>query len=252
MSNLTLEEKVQLALENSERALAYCEIQKVWAAHAYCYRAQQQRYELEHFWAKEHDDIMYAHGTMAFWGRERVTEYYARGNEVMNEGKLKTMSELYPGEIENTPENLGIGDLVIRCQTTPYIEVSKDIKTAKGVFYTPGFNTENDLEGNPVAMFMVGKDAVDFIKENDGWKIWHYRDSADIGFPVDSSLLSMRLDQVMKGRTVGGTFPEPNRVILPLKEEGMFNPKKSAKFSPELPMPFDTWSEDISHAKAAE
>lgn len=247
--NLTPEEMAKQALYNSEKALAYYEIIKVWAAHAYCYRAQRQRYELEHFWAKEHDDIMYAHGTMAFWGRDTVTEYYARGNEIMNEGKLKIMSELYPGEIEDIPENLGIGDLVIRCQTTPYIEIASDLKTAKGIFNTPGFNTENDAEGKPVPMFMVGRDAVDFVRESDGWKIWHYRDSADMGFTFGPEIFDM--PGFVKGRTVEGSFPAPNRVLEPFAELGGFSTKKPANFSPELPAPYETWSEDISYSKEA-
>ena len=119
---MSLEEMVKLALEKAEnaekkaaeaemklakaetraqRAEAYMEIKNVWAAHAYCYRAQQQRYEIENFWAKEHDDIMYAHGNMAFVGKETVLNYYAKGNEVMNEGKLKLACELFPDQVEN-------------------------------------------------------------------------------------------------------------------------------------------------------
>lgn len=128
---LSWEEKTELALYNSERALAYHEVQKVWAAHAYCYRAQQQRYELEHFWAKEHDDIMYAHGPYAFIGRDVVTKYYAGDNEIMNSGKLKIMSELYPEEIQNIEDNLGIGDMVIRCQTTPHHRDSQGQQNSK-------------------------------------------------------------------------------------------------------------------------
>lgn len=246
---LTLEEKVNKALENSERALAYCEIQKVWAAHAYCYRAQAQRYELENFWAKEHDDIMYAHGNAAFVGRETVFEYYAGGNEKMNEGKLKYMSELFPGKVENVPENFGIGDLVLRFQTTPYIEIAADCKTAKGVFYTPGFNSENSRAGEPIPMILVGKECVDFVRESDGWKIWHYRDSGDLMIPLDNEFMSRPID--MDNRTVSGAFPPYNRILEPMAEQGAFTPFRVAKFSPELPEPYDSWSEDISWAKPA-
>lgn len=249
---LSQEEKIELALYNSERALAYYEIQKVWAAHAYCYRSQQQRYELEHFWAKEHDDIMYAHGPYAFVGRDVVTKYYAEGNEIMNRGKLKIMSDLYPDEIEDIEENLGIGDLVIRCQTTSYIEIAEDNKTAKGIWKTPGFNTEIDANGENVAMFMVGTDCVDFVKESDGWKIWHYRDSADFGFPVPKDLIERDPFAEGGGRTVDGAFPDPNRLLIPFAESGSFTSKRVAKFSPEFPAPYNTWSEDISWAKPAD
>lgn len=239
-----------IARRNSERALAYSEIMKVWSAHSYGYRAQQQRFELENYWAKEHDDIMYAHGTSAYVGRELVTDYYAGGNERMNRGKLKIMSELFPDEIENIDKNLGLGDLVIRCTTTPYIEVAEDCKTAKGVFYTIGFNSENDAKGDPIPMFMIGREAVDFVKESDGWKIWHLRDSPDMGFAVDPEVVLREPN--MDSRTVNGAFPKYNRNLVPFKETGRFFHRRAANFSPELPTPYDTWSDDISWAKPAE
>ncbi len=237
---MSVEEMARRALYNSEKALAYYEIIKVWAAHAYCYRAQQQRYELETYWVKEHDDIMYAHGTAAFWGREMVTKYYAEGNEIMNEGKLKLMHDLFPDQVALTEENLGIGDLVIRYQTTPYITVADDLQTAKGVFNTLGFNTENDAAGDPVGMILTGRDAVDFIKESDGWKIWHYRDAADTGFiSVDKDIFNVPMTPG-GGRTVDGAFPAPNRTLYPFAEDGAFSVFRPAKFAPELPAPYAT------------
>lgn len=247
---LTLEEKVQLALENSERALAYYEIQKVWAAHAYCYRAERQRYELDNFWSKEHDDIAYAHGSHAFVGRELVYKYYAHGNEIMNEGKLKIMNELYPDEIQVNDDNLAIGDMVLRFQATPYIEISKDNKTAKAIWSTPGFNTENDANGEPKPIILVGKECVEFVKESDGWKIWHFRDAGDFAITLPAEILSKSAD--MKNRTIEDAFPEFNRTLEPFPEGGPFSTKRPAKFSPELPKPFDTWSDDISWVKPAE
>lgn len=274
--NMTLEEKIQLALENSQRALDYFEIQKVWAAHGYCYRAQQQRYELENYWAKEHDDIMYAHGTAAFEGRDVVMEYYAGGNEKMNRGKLELMHKLFP-EVELKDENLGIGDLVVRLQTSPYIEIAKDGMTAKGLWYTLGYNIEPDVNGELDQMVLLAKESVDFVRERDGWKIWHFRDSTDIMNKVEQDIFGLAgrggpggsggpggpggpdgppggLDEPPKsgGRTINGCFPNPNKFLYPFAEDGPFSVRRVAKFAPDLPQAYDKWDDSISYSRAKE
>jgi len=276
---MSLEEMVKLALEKAEkaekkaaetagklakaesrveRAEAYMEIKNVWAAHAYCYRAQQQRYEIENFWAKEHDDIMYAHGNMAFVGKKTVLTYYANGNEIMNDGKLKLASELFPGQIENIPENLGVGDLVVRLQATPYIQIAKDGKTAKGIWYVLGYNVEMDRKGKPDVMLLLAKECVDFVKEKDGWKIWHFRDAGDFMGQVNETFLKTILEPRPPakgepvGRTIGGAFPKANRKIYYFAEKGGYAVLKPAKFAPELPEPYETWTEDMSYAKPAD
>lgn len=237
--------------EKAQRALDYVEIQNVWAGHAYCYRAQEQRYELDTFWAKEHEDIMYAHESTAYVGRETVYRYYATSNELMNEEKLKMMSELFPDEVENVKSNLGIGELVIRCLTSPYIEIARDGKTAKGIWYTIGLSSEVDRKGEPVPFLQVGKEAVDFVRESDGWKIWHFRTASDFDYLLPAEVLTSKLFDGLASRTFTGTFPEANRKIYPFAQEG-YSPKKPAKFSPPLPQPYDTWDDSLSYARPAD
>lgn len=266
---LSMEKLLEKALYEAERAKAYGEIQKVWATHAYCYSAEEQRFELDHFWAKEHDDIMYSHGPYAYVGRDLVYEYYAAGNEKMNAGKLKLMHALYPDQIADIPENLGIGDMVINIQSTPYIEIAKDNKTAKGIFYNVHFQSEIDLEGQPTAAKHAGwnlqKDVVDFVKESDGWKIWHFAASPEVGGNLDINVqgrmhaapppedVEAGEDKKPRhGRTIPGTFPKMNRVIEPLPYQDTYSAMRVAQFSPKLPMPYETWDESMSLAKPME
>lgn len=256
-----VEEKLAGAEARAERAEAYMEIKNVWAAHAYCYRAQQQRYEIENFWAREHDDIMYAHGNQAFVGRETVLNYYANGNEVMNKGKLGLACELFPGNIENTPGNLGVGDLVLRLQATPYIQIAKDGRTAKGIWYVLGYNAEIDRKGEPDVMLLLGKECVDFIKESDGWKIWHFRDAGDFMGRVNDTFLKTILesrppveikDGEPAGRTIEGAFPKANRTIYDFAEDNTYSVLRVARFAPELPEPYETWTDAMSYARPAD
>ena len=234
--------------EKAQRALDYFEIQKVMAAHAYCYRAEQQRFEVDNFWSRTRDDISYGHGEIAYEGREEVYHYYVEGNEKMNEAKLGYFSEMWP-EIENKPENLGIGDLVLRVQGTPYIEIARDGKTAKGIWTVPGISSELDKNGEPRPFFLMGKEFADFIKEEDGWKILHFNATGDIGFEFSGDLMLGRLNKhELTDRTVPGQFPKPNKKVE-LDFATHYTPKTSASFAPPLPEPYETWDDSMSYTK---
>ena len=69
-------------------------------------------------------------------------------------------------------------DISLESQTvnTPFIYVAFDRKTARGLWYSDGFVT--DSRGN--TDIISQKVAVDFILEDDGWKIWHLVYGSDL------------------------------------------------------------------------
>ena len=68
-----------------------------------------------------------------------------------------------------------IGTMFIHTLATPYIEVAGDGQTAKGIWHSPGFETQVDKEKVPHGFWCWGSYSVDFIKENGVWKIWHMK-----------------------------------------------------------------------------
>ena len=60
---------------------------------------------------------------------------------------------------------------------TPIIEVAADGKTARGAWWSPGHETfpRGDREPGQGAIWAWSKYGADFIKEDDGWKIWRIR-----------------------------------------------------------------------------
>ena len=55
--------------------------------------------------------------------------------------------------------------------TTPILEVAQDGQTAKGVWMSPGHET---VPGHlPGGHWVWGRYAIDFVKEDGEWKIWH-------------------------------------------------------------------------------
>lgn len=227
-----------------QRALAYQEIQNLVSAHTYCYEAQKQYYEIENFWSAR-DDISYNTNTT----REETINYYCKTNERARSAKLEKMSELFPDEVKNTKENEGIGDMVIHLVTTPYIVVAGDCNTARGLWYVPSVNVEIDENGEPVPVTIWEKCDVDFIREDGQWKIWHFRQWVQFAAPLDKSLVdgSFRLQRPFFS-------PEPmqqqdSQPVLPKvlqekqEKDQAYSTRRVAGWRPELPMPYDSWSD---------
>lgn len=73
------------------------------------------------------------------------------------------------------PSTLKNGAMYMLTNTTGTIEVAGDGRTAKGLWFCPGFSTRVDTEKKEAdATWAWAKRATDFIRQDDGWKIWHY------------------------------------------------------------------------------
>jgi hypothetical protein len=171
------------------------------------------------------------------------------------------MSELNP-EIENIPENEGIGDMVIHTLTTPYIEIAKDGQTAKGVWMSVGLAAGVRNEGKPQYNWFWEKFGVDFVKEDDEWKIWHFQIYSDTGFAEN-------MGSAMGAPTGGNQAPGAKGASTagpPAKEDGppkgmqsdmnrlvqmyeMYSATRVPQNVPELPEPFDTWEDTTPFIK---
>ena len=68
-----------------------------------------------------------------------------------------------------------IGTMFIHTLATPCIAVAGDGQTAKGIWHSPGFETQVDAQKVPHGFWCWGSYSVDFIKENGVWKIWHMK-----------------------------------------------------------------------------
>lgn len=230
--------------EHAQRALNWFAIDNLFSAHCYCLRAQKRRYELDTYWSKR-KDIAYAEGTKCYSGRKSVYSVYADYEEEMQRDKLKLLQEKYPGQVPLSEEALGAGDLDILCSGSTYIEVAKDGRTAKGVWYTLRLTSETDGDGIPRAILHTGRVAAEFVKEDNGWKIWHYRTSPDFSYeiPQENFLAGTRNHDSVHPNP---DCPKPNLKLRPLAEEGLYSVTRVPAFSPELPGAYESWDLESS------
>jgi hypothetical protein len=268
----------RVALQEALRATDYMEIQNTFAKHCYYYAAQEQWLELETAWSKERDDISYGHNNGYYLGRESVENYYGQKNEDRRKETLEMMSRITPG-LENVEENEGVGDLVMHTLTTPIIEVAKDRETAQGVWMSVGLASRVGQDGKSEYVEFWERFAVDFVRENGQWKIWHFQIHSDVMFTIPESMWGMPgmtpqpqaaaasgggpasggppqgMEGAPGGPPVGGMPDggEPQAMVNDMDRQVQMHEMHSAttvpKLSPVLPAPYDTWEDTTPYIK---
>jgi SnoaL-like domain len=141
------------------------EIKNVASLHEYYHNALMHGEELRDVWAKR-DDITWTNNTDKYIGQASMKRFY----------------------VDGLPKDTK-GALWYHMLTTPVIEVSGDGKTAKGIWMS--FGSVSGAMGNqaPSSQWTQEKYAMDFVKENGKWKIWHLRTYVDFYTPTDKSWL---------------------------------------------------------------
>lgn len=133
-----------------------------------------------------------------------------------------------------------IGLLMVHPITTPLIEVAEDGKTAKGMFLSPGLETA-PFGGNLQAAWAYCKYAMDFIKVDGQWKIWHSRVCGMMKTMFDRSWV----DSVEED--FDHDVPEHLAPTTKASFSTEYKPNKVYDNYPEMPKPYKTFSEDISY-----
>lgn len=81
----------------------------------------------------------------------------------------------------------GNGTSISHPFTTKLVCLAEDGKTAQGIWMGNGYETAPNADGKLEAIWINERMAVDFIKEADGWKIWHMFVGTNYVCPVATS-----------------------------------------------------------------
>jgi hypothetical protein len=161
---------------------------------------------------------------------------------MLGEANLKEMCELYP-QVEDDPKNQFVGTMNVHMLTTPMIEVAGDGKTAKGIWMSPGHVTQ--LRGGKLtACWMWEKYAVDFVKEDGKWKIWHFHVYTDFQTPYEKSWVETSLEPKLPP-TFPPDFPKSNKPMT--VDYPQYSPFTVPKNEPRPPAPYETFDDTFSY-----
>lgn len=163
-----------------------------------------------------------------------------------------------PGE---APRGEVPGELHIHAMFSPVIEIAGDGKTAKGVWDSFGPNINS---GSEIGSWLWVKYAVDFIKEDGQWKIWHLQVYALFNTPYDKSITQSAWERANPGRPpsaapaggarTGGAAPAapvasgPPQNWTGPKDMWIYDGKTSPR-GPYIPEPYCTFDPATSYGK---
>jgi len=220
------DKKVFTAEEKIQRAYDILQIKNVMGRHAYFHAWGKHPEEYEEIWSKKCDDISWGNSMGFQMGREVFYANYVAPHVGKAQGK---------------------GVMFMHTLTTALVEFAEDGETAQAMWYTPGYGTGSPGGGKATANWMYERYAIDFIKEDGEWKIWHFFVGTDFAFDAGSNYT---------GRiAMGGPPPEekegppeekePEKGILRIRDLA------STKFGwpayPPIPKPYKTFSETVSY-----
>lgn len=237
----------------AERALAMLEVQNTFSKHQ---RIRDNVEELNTIWVRQDGpNAETAKWTqpMGIWeGMDAIMSYYGTASRENEKKTLEEISKLYP-DIKVTPENYGIGTWGVNSPTNPIIEIAGDGKTAKGIWESNGPSLSSSVVNGQLEVhgtWFWRTYAVDFIKEDGQWKIWHFNIVYDISSALDAPYgMDYTKYRAPERDTYGGggvpglpspTMANPDPYLN-------WSPLRIPQDQPRIPEPYYTFSETFSY-----
>ena len=234
--------------KRAEDADDYRQIMNAMGKHVFGYYGQIQEEELDKYWSKR-DDIVYAHGSMAYYGRQDVYNYYTGMTAALKQQGREVAEEFYG---EKYDEQYGPGYKVMNMLLSPYIEIAADRQTARGVWMAYAYMSHLKREtGMPETSLGLSRYSAEFIREDGQWKLWHRVDHVECGLEYKGPGTMMPpLPKKKDGEKPGGP-PMPTIKYVGQKtlkqRSGSNSPCEPSYPEPKIPEPYQTWSEENSY-----
>ena len=144
------------------------------------------------YWAKEAEQPTLGLNNGYYVGLAEISKYYdaISANVDVQSQAIRDKFPEYMSQFSEI-ESHGVGSLIIDALGNCVIEQADDGKTAKGLWYILGCDNEITAVGSH-SNWGLGMMAADFVKEADGWKIWHLLDLEEINTPCGQNWVTER------------------------------------------------------------
>jgi hypothetical protein len=200
----------------------------------------------DRFWSKAADACL-GFNDGYYVGDQAVASYY-QAVEQRNLLVAQLLRDRFPEQLggKSDEEIYGIGPFKIKPLYNPVIEVAGDGKTAKGLWSCQGAYNEVGSAG-PVANWTWGYFAVDFVKESDGWKIWHllYVNDVDCICGQSWGKPQQPYPELPEFAPLA-TFAYPPYTVEQTVRT-LYTPERPVTLAPAIPEPYTTFAETFSY-----
>lgn len=210
------------------------------------YSVRQEGAVYDRYWSRR-DDVCLGVNEGWYVGAQAVAGYYAALEEEIVLAAACVQAD-FPQELagKSQEELHGIGAISYIPMDTPVIEIADDGQTAKALFNIRGSFSRITPAG-PVAYWLFGWAAVDFVMEDGSFKIWHMQWLRDLETPCGTpfgaqpeALPELPIYAPMK------TFSMPEPSVPAVLAENYYADRPFAK-SPAIPEPYETFADTFSY-----
>ena len=242
--SVTFEGRVWTDEQAMEHVLDIEEVMEVMNRRVFYLMEGKHREELNDLWVQEPE-----HRATASFGRnygyydgwEEIQRYYVTGFETERRAILEGLAA-EDASIRVCEENRMIGFTCMNPNSTPLVEIAGDGKTAQGVWYSIAQETTGRAGGASTALWRGEKLAADFVKEDDGWKIWHLVIATDYTNPAGTPHEAQPLEYEPGEDPRQIEFGTPTIAMLTHDSRLHW----ADNYPPE-PVPYETWSEEMGY-----
>ena len=222
------------------------EIRNVMGRISHDYAVKQEA-QIYHRYFSRREDVCLGLNDGYYKGKEAVADYYAALDEEIRVSSA-LIQNLFPQELGNkTQEEIyGVGLISYVPFESQVIEIADDGQSAKGIWNVRGSTSRLTIAG-PVANWIFGWAAVDFVREKGEWRIlnllllFNVDHQCGVGFCEKGKAFEDVPGLEDMSRVV---IPGPN-VPLTLMEH--FHPLREKTVSPRCPEPYETFSKTFSY-----
>jgi hypothetical protein len=244
MNDMTLQE-MQLELA---RQRSHFELTNLMGRYQYLHTGGQMNLIGRELFAYDLPDARCEYGPLGVFGPEKSLAFFDAMTEAFTAGK----GQCSPGLLE------------LHQITTPVLEVAGDNQTAKGLWMSTGailMLHDSDAEEGRSFTWDSGKYAVDFIRTEQGWKIWHLHvcdlwrtpfdeDPVAHAAPLDRGTTQEMIDD-WNARAAAGEDVRPHGMPVipdaPTTFHYTYASDSVAPQEPKPPVPYSTFSETFSY-----
>lgn len=245
---LTLEEKIDRLTALMQREQDAREIQNIVSKMAYLYEAAMYEERLKYIARKTPGVTVEIGARGVFEGYEGARHTMVDVEKSFERSHAAGMRKVYP-DVKFGSDHAG--QFESELIGTPVIEVAGDGRTARGEWLSlMAVGKTHEEDPKPQALWIWWKTAIDFVKEDGEWKVWHYLKNPYWATPYGTDWVehSMSLPPVPAPGTSKGIpgHGTPDRPTTKLYDS--YRITREPRLDPRPPEPYATFDLKDSYA----
>jgi hypothetical protein len=210
------------------------------------YSVREEGAIYDRYWSRREDVVL---GVNEGWyvGAAAVSGYYQALDEEINLS-AKCVEKDFPEKINplSPEEKRGIGAISYIPMDSQVIEIADDGQTAKALFNIRGSYNKITVSG-PIAYWLFGWAAVDFVLEDGEFKIWHMQWLRNVDAQCGSAFgTEPEKFPELPAYADMAAFQMPKPTVAACLMEPYYTDRPFTK-SPKVPEPYETFADTFSY-----